>query len=165
MKKPGDITPGSTPRQDRPDDCKAAESKRCLQSFFSLRWRFAGSAGSARRLFEAGANDLDDAVLLVGGHLVVGRQAQAALEDVGAYVGCGACDVGVGLRAAIALRRDERVVAVVGLQVHGLPDGTAFGVDRRNGVENLLGAGLSWFGGVKVVVVAADLGTHGIRID
>ncbi len=67
-------------------------------------------------------NNLDDSVLLGWGHLVVAGQAEAAAEDVGADVGAGTGDIGIGLAAAAALGCDEGMGAVNWLHVHRLPD-------------------------------------------
>ena len=51
-------------------------------------------------------------ILLLRSHLVVGGEAEAAAEDVRAYVLTGAGDVGVGAAPTIAFRGDEGVCAI-----------------------------------------------------
>ena len=87
------------------------------------------------------------------------------MEDIGADVYCFASDVGIRVSSTVALHGDKGVVAIVGLQVHGLPYGAPFRVKGGDGVEDLLGAGFAGGWGVEVVVVAADLGAHGVRVD
>lgn len=110
-------------------------------------------------------HELDHAVLLVGGQFVVRGEAEAAAEDVCADVGAGTGDVGVGAGAAGAGSRDESVAAIEGLQVHGLPDGAAFRIESGQGVQDLLGAALAGHGGVEIVLLAADLGRHGVLVN
>ena len=76
-------------------------------------------------------NNLDDLILLLRGHLIVGGEAEAAAEDVRAYVLAGTGDVGVGAAPAVALGGDEGVGAIDGLHMHRLPDGAAFRIQRR----------------------------------
>lgn len=110
-------------------------------------------------------HELDHAVLLVGGQFIVRGEAEAAAEDVCADVGAGTGDVGVGAGAAGAGSRDESVAAIEGLQVHGLPDGAAFRIESGQGVQDLLGAALAGHGGVEIVLLAADLGRHGVLVN
>lgn len=122
-------------------------------------------------LVEACADDRDDAVLLLRRHFVVGWEAEAAGEDVGAdvereAVGAGAAlDVGVAPCAARAVARDEGMRAVDGLHVHGLPDGTALRVDAADGVEDLRRAGFAVLRAVEGLLLATDMRAHGVRVD
>ena len=116
-------------------------------------------------LSEAPVNDLDDSILLLRGHLVVARQAEASAEDVRADVQAGSGDVGVALSPAVALDRDESVGAVDWLHVHGLPDGAAFGIEGGEGGENFTGAGLARFMPPELILFATDKGAHGFLVD
>ena len=78
-------------------------------------------------------DDINHNILLFRGHFVVAGEAQASSEDVRAHVDAGSGDVGVALSAAVAFHRDEGVGAVDRLHVHGLPDGTAFGIEGSEG--------------------------------
>lgn len=84
--------------------------------------------------------NVDDDVLLLRRHLVVGGQAEPPAEDVGAHVRAGTGDVGVGAAPAVALGGDEGMGAVDRLQMHGLPDGTALGVEGGQSVQYFHGA-------------------------
>ncbi len=123
-------------------------------------------------LIEAGADDGDDARLLFGRHLVVGGQAEAAVEDVHAHVQRQAIlphaatgDVGVGSGAAIALAGDEGVHAVDGLHVHGLTDLAPLGVAFCESFQNLGGAALAGLGRVERFAFTAHLAAHGRRVN
>ena len=75
---------------------------------------------------ETPVDDVDDHILLLRSHLVVGGEAEAAAENVGADVSAVTGDIGIGLAAAAALGCDEGMGAVNGLHVHRLPDGATF---------------------------------------
>ena len=66
-------------------------------------------------LIKAIADCPNYAILLIGGHLVVAGKAATAMKDVGADIGGCSGDVGIRVRAAVALRGDERMVAEVWL--------------------------------------------------
>ena len=84
--------------------------------------------------------NFDHPVLIFRCHLVVARQAKASSEDIRADVDSGSSDVGVALSSSVAFDCDESVAAVDRLHVHGLPDGTAFGIECREGGEDFAGA-------------------------
>ena len=110
-------------------------------------------------------NNLDDPVLLFRGHFVVGWEAEASAEDVGAYVLSGAGDVSVGTAAAVALGGYEGVGAVDRLHMHRLPDGAAFGIESGQGVQDLMGAALTGLGFIEIFLLAADRGSHSVLVD
>ena len=100
--------------------------------------------------------------MLVNGHLVVGGEAEAAGEDVGADVFHAARDVGVRAGAAVAVARHEGIHAEERLHVHRLPDGTAFRIEGRQFFQNLRRAGLAFFMDVTCVAVGTNLLAHGV---
>ena len=108
---------------------------------------------------------LNHSVLLLGRHLVVAGQAKASSEDIRTDVDTGSCNVGVALSPAIAFHRDESIGAIDRLHVHGLPDGTAFGVEGGEGGEDFAGAGLPRFMLPELILFPADEGAHGFLID
>ena len=116
-------------------------------------------------LLEAPVDDFDDSVLLGGGHFVVAGEAEAAVEDVGTDIRAIAGDVGIGAGTAAAVAGDEGVASVDGLQVHGLPDRAALGIEGGQGFQDLRRAGLAGFGEIEGFAVAAYLAAHSIRVD
>ena len=114
---------------------------------------------------KAAMDDLDHPVLLRRDHLVVRGEAEAAAEDIRAHVLAGTGDIGVGAAATVALGRDKGVGAVDGLHMHGLPDGTALGIEGGQGVQDLMRRALPALVGVEVILFAADHGCHGVLID
>ena len=118
-----------------------------------------------RPLFEALPDSLDNGILLVGGHLVVARQAEPAGKDVGAHVGDSARNVGVGAGTAVAASGNERVAHVHGLHVHGFPYRAALGVHGGDTFQNLRGAALARLVDIQGVGFAADLLAHGVLVD
>ena len=115
-----------------------------------------------KKTFAYNANDFR---LLVSSHLVVGREAEAAGEDVGADVLHAARDVGVRAGAAVAVARDERVHAEERLHVHRLPDGAALRVGGRELFQNLRRAGLAGLVDVACVAVGTNLFAHRFAVD
>ena len=87
------------------------------------------------------------------------------MEDIGADIGRSAGDIGIGLSTASAGSCNEWVAAVNRLQVHGLPDRAAFGVEGGKSLENLGRAGFARFMNIESFAVTADLGAHGLRVD
>ena len=63
-----------------------------------------------------------DSVLLVRSHLVIGREAEAAAEEIRADIDSGAFDIGVCATPAVAFCGDKGMGTVDGLHMHGLPD-------------------------------------------
>lgn len=49
--------------------------------------------------------------------------------------------------------------------MHGLPDGAAFHLECGDGFRDLLGAALSAYAVVKIILLSADHGGHGVLID
>ena len=111
-------------------------------------------------------NDIDNHVLLLRGHLVVARKAEAAIEQIGAHVSSRlASDISVGGRATVALPRHERVHAVDGLLVHRLPHRTALCVHAANGLENLRGTALVGLGHVESFTLSPHLRAHSVFVN
>ena len=103
--------------------------------------------------------------MLVGGHFVVGGEAEAAGEDIRADVLYAVHDVGVRAGAAVAVARDERIHAEERLHVHRLPDGAALRVGGGKFLQNLRRTGLALFMDIACVAVGTDLLAHGVGID
>ena len=110
-------------------------------------------------------DNLNYCILLLFCHFIITGEAQAAAEDVGAYVGGGALNIGVCAAAAVAVGGDEGMGAVDGLHMHGLPDGAAFGIISGQGFQNLVGAALAGLMLPEVILLAADHGGHGVLVD
>lgn len=70
-------------------------------------------------LLKAPTNNLDHNILLLCRHLIVAREAQAAVEDVYADILDAAGDVGVASGTAVALGGHEGVHPVHRLHMHG----------------------------------------------
>ena len=70
---------------------------------------------------EAPVNDLNNPVLLLRRHLVVGGQTQAAGEDIGSDVDSGALYVSICPSSAVPLDCYIRVCPIYRLHMHGLP--------------------------------------------
>lgn len=109
-------------------------------------------------------DDVDNPILLGGGHFVVAGEAEAAAENVGADVSAVTGDIGIGLAAAAALGCDEGMGAVNGLYVHRLPDGAALGVEAGERREDFAGRGLARFVQPEFLLLPADMRGHSILI-
>ena len=116
-------------------------------------------------LIETVSDDADDFRLLIGGHLVVGGEAEAAGEDVGADVLRAARDVGVRAGAAVAVARHEGVHAEERLHVHRLPDRAALRVGGGQFFENLRGTGPALFMDIACIGIGSYLLAHRVGID
>ena len=114
---------------------------------------------------EASADDADDFRLLIGGHLVVGGEAEAAVEDVHADVLRAARDVGVRAGAAVAVARHKGIHAEERLHVHRLPDGAALRVGGGQFFENLRRAGPAFFMDIACVGIGSYLPAHRVTVD
>ena len=79
-------------------------------------------------------NDLNNPVLLLRRHLVIARQTEPTPENIGSYVDSRAFYIGICAASAVPFDRDERIRPVYRLHMHGLPDGAAFRVKRRDSV-------------------------------
>ena len=110
-------------------------------------------------------DDVDDSVLIGGGHFVIGGEAEAAAEDIGADVLTGAGNISIGAAAAVALGSDEGVSAIDGLHVHGLPDRATFGIEGGKGIQDFLWGGFAGNGFVEIILFPAHLGSHGVFIE
>ena len=126
------------------------------------RNRFAKTLYGSKK---AAVDDLNYHALLVRGHFIVARQAQAAVEDVGADIGRGAGDVGVRTGAAASHGGNESMVTVDWLEMHGLPDRSAFGVKSGKRIQNFLWAGFAGLGRIQIIPVAADHGGHRVSVN
>ena len=73
---------------------------------------------------EAPADNFDDLILLLLGHLIVTGKTQAPVENVCANVCSILVNVGVGPAKAVSFFCDEGVGTVDRLKMHRLPDGT-----------------------------------------
>ena len=66
-------------------------------------------------------NDLNNPVLLLFRHLIIGRQTEPATENIGSYIDSRAFYISICAASAVPLNRDERVRPVYRLHMHGLP--------------------------------------------
>ncbi len=71
-------------------------------------------------------NNLYYSLLLLFRHLIITRQAAASCKDIRADIYGAAGDIGVASGSAVTLHRYERVHAVDGLHVHGLPSSASW---------------------------------------
>ena len=89
-------------------------------------------------LEKTAVDDVDNSILLLFRHLVIGRQTESAPENISPNVNTRTSDIGVRSSSAVTLYSHESVCSVNWLEVHGLPDGTAFGIECGDGIQNLL---------------------------
>lgn len=78
---------------------------------------------------KAPVNDLNNPVLLLRCHLVIGRQAEPSPENISSYIDSRALYVSICTASTISLDRDERIRPVDRLHMHGLPDRTTFCIE------------------------------------
>lgn len=77
-------------------------------------------------LQKAPVNDLNNPILLLFRHLVIGRQAQSSPENIGPNIHSRAFYVSICAASAVPLDCDKRVRAVYRLHMHGLPHYTCY---------------------------------------
>ena len=65
-------------------------------------------------------NNLNNPILLLRRHLVIGRQTEPSSENIGSYVHSRALYVSICAASAVALDCDERVRPIYRLHMHGL---------------------------------------------
>ena len=66
-------------------------------------------------------NNVNNHILMLRSHLVIGRQTESTPENISSYVDSRAFDICICLSSTIAFNRDERVCPVYRLHMHGLP--------------------------------------------
>ena len=110
-------------------------------------------------------NNLYHSILVLRRHLIVAGQAEPSSEDICADVDAGSSNIGVALSPAVTFHRDKSIGTIDRLHVHGLPDGTALGIEGSEGGQDFTWAALPRFMLPELILLAADEGAHGALVD
>ena len=71
-------------------------------------------------------NNLDNPILLLRHHLIIGRQTEPATENISSYIDSRPLYIGICAPSAITLNRNKRVCPIYRLHMHGFPDDSTF---------------------------------------